>query len=97
MVEWLQHFLRQESNNRRMAYGLAIAGHVIIALVLLLGFFERTEPASIAAMPVEIVMDLHHLLLAGLPAHSDLPRTTDIIRLTRLVRFVPQADIAGAA
>ena len=57
MVEWLQHFLRQESNNRRMAYGLAIAGHVIIALVLLLGFFERTEPATIAAMPVEIVME----------------------------------------
>jgi multisubunit Na+/H+ antiporter MnhC subunit len=57
MVEWLQHFLRQESNNRRMAYGLAIAGHVIIALVLLLGFFERTEPASVAAMPVEIVME----------------------------------------
>jgi hypothetical protein len=57
VVEWLQHFLRQESNNRRMAYGLAIAGHVIIALVLLLGFFERTEPASIAATPVEIVME----------------------------------------
>jgi hypothetical protein len=57
VVEWLQHFLRQESNNRRMAYGLAIAGHVIIALVLLLGFFERTEPASVAAMPVEIVME----------------------------------------
>src|SRR5664280_2682262 len=25
-----------------------------------------------------IVMDLHHLLLAGLPAHSALPPTTDI-------------------
>ena len=58
VVEWLQHFLLQESNNRRMAYGLAIAGHVIIALLLLLGFFERpTEPASVAAMPVEIVME----------------------------------------
>jgi hypothetical protein len=57
VVEWLQHFLRQESNNRRMAYGLAIAGHVIIALVLLLGFFEPTKPASIAAAPVEIVME----------------------------------------
>src|SRR5258706_16479452 len=34
-------------------------------------------------------MDLHHLLLAGLPAHSGLPRTTDIIRPVRLVRFVP--------
>ena len=56
-MEWLQHFLRQESNNRRMAYGMAIAGHVIIALVLLFGLFERTEPASVAAMPVEIVME----------------------------------------
>ena len=57
-MEWLQHFLLQESNNRRMAYGLAIAGHVIIALLLLLGFFERTtEPASVAATPVEIVME----------------------------------------
>jgi hypothetical protein len=37
---------------------LAIAGHVIIALFLLLGFFERTEPASVAAMPVEIVMEV---------------------------------------
>jgi hypothetical protein len=57
-LEWLQHFLLQESNNRRMAYGLAIAGHVIIALFLLLGFFERTGPASVAAMPVEIVMEV---------------------------------------
>jgi hypothetical protein len=57
MVERLQHFLLQESNNRRMAYGLAIAGHVIIALLLLVGFFERTEPAPVAAMPVEIVME----------------------------------------
>jgi hypothetical protein len=40
VVERSQHFL-QESNNRRMSYGLAIAGHVIIALLLLLGFFER--------------------------------------------------------
>jgi hypothetical protein len=53
----LQHFLLQESNNRRMAYGLAIAGHLVIALILLRGFFERTEPAPVAAMPVEIVME----------------------------------------
>jgi hypothetical protein len=53
----LQHFLLQESNNRCIAYGLAIAGHLIIALILLLGLFERTEPAPVAAMPVEIVME----------------------------------------
>src|SRR5438874_7422235 len=40
-----------------------------------------------------IVMDLHHLLLAGLPAHSGLPRSTDIVRPDQLVRFVPCADI----
>ena len=30
-----------------------------------------------------IVMDLHHLLLAGLPAHSGLPLETDIVRAGR--------------
>jgi hypothetical protein len=39
-----------------------------------------------------IVMDLHHLLLAGLPAHSGLPRTTDINRPARLVRLVPISE-----
>ena len=57
VVRWLQHFLQQESNNRRIAYALAIAGHVVIALFLLLGFFGRTEPALVAAIPVEIVME----------------------------------------
>ncbi|HZR71888.1 MAG TPA: hypothetical protein VFB05_03255 [Bradyrhizobium sp.] len=57
VVEWLQHFLLRESNNRRMAYGLAIAGHVAIALFLLFGFFGRTESAPDAAIPVEIVME----------------------------------------
>ena len=56
-MRWLQHFLQQESNNRRMAYALAIAGHVVIALILLLGFFGRTEPDLAAAIPVEIVME----------------------------------------
>jgi hypothetical protein len=37
-------------------------------------------------------MDLHHLLLAGLPAHSGLPRETDIVRVGRHVSKVPQAD-----
>jgi hypothetical protein len=53
----LRHFLQQESNNRRMAYALAVAGHVAIALFLLVGFFGRTEPALVAAMPVEIVVE----------------------------------------
>ncbi len=40
-----------------MGYGLSIAGHVIIALLLMLGVFERIEPISVAAIPVEIVME----------------------------------------
>ena len=41
-----------------MPYGLALAGHAIIALVLLLGGFKQTEPAPpVDAIPVEIVMD----------------------------------------
>ena len=34
-------------------------------------------------------MDLHHLLLAGLPAHSGLPLSTDILECRRHVRKVP--------
>src|SRR5437879_212675 len=34
-------------------------------------------------------MDLHHLLLAGLPAHSGLPRSTDILAVGRHVSNVP--------
>jgi hypothetical protein len=56
IVKWLQQFLLRESNNSRVAYGLAIAGHAIIALLLLLGLFERIQPTEIAAIPVEIVM-----------------------------------------
>src|ERR1035438_10054385 len=41
-------------------------------------------------------MDLHHLLLAGLPAHSVLPPTTDMRRLCRLVRFGRVEDGRGS-
>ena len=71
-MKWLRQFLRQESNNSRVAYGLAIAGHVIIALLLLLGLFERIEPASVAAIPVEIVMDS-----PGAPASPPLAPALD--------------------
>jgi hypothetical protein len=37
-----------------------------------------------------IVMDLHHLLLAGLPAHSDLLPSTDIVGVRRHVANVPK-------
>jgi hypothetical protein len=39
------------------------------------------------------VMDLHHLLLAGLPAHSGLPLETDIVRVGRHVSKVPEPDL----
>ena len=81
-MEWLQHFLRQESNNRRMAYGMAIAGHVIIALVLLLGLFERTEPASVAAMPVEIVMEEP---VAASPPPVSAPNEQNVLQSIRAV------------
>src|SRR5580704_7621157 len=42
-------------------------------------------------------MDLHHLLLAGLPAHSGLPRSTDIVRPPRHVGLVPWIGIGGAS
>jgi hypothetical protein len=57
VVKWLQQFLQRESNATRAALGLAIAGHVIIALLLMFGAFKRIEPESIAAIPVEIVME----------------------------------------
>src|ERR1700759_3598312 len=57
VVRWLQHFFQQESDNRRITDALAIAGHAVIALFLLLGLFGRTEPDLVSAMPVEIVME----------------------------------------
>src|ERR1700679_3689645 len=56
-VKWLQNLLQQESNGARLAVGLAIAGHVIIALLLMLGAFERTEAAAVVSIPVEIVVE----------------------------------------
>jgi hypothetical protein len=90
VVEWLRHFLLQESNNRRMAYGLAIAGHLIIALILLLGFFERTEPAPIAAMPVEIVMEEP-------AAASPPPVSTPNERSSLRAEIRGQAEVTGIA
>ena len=43
-----------------------------------------------------IVTDLHHLLLAGLPAHSALPPEADVSRPVWNVRSVPAADIGFA-
>jgi hypothetical protein len=56
-VEWLRQFLLKESGGIRFALGLALAGHLIIAALLLLRAFERTDAAPIDSIPVEIVME----------------------------------------
>ncbi len=67
-VKWLQQFLLQESNATRAALGLAIAGHVLIALLLMLGAFEGTEAASVVTMPVEIVIEKPDVQASSPPA-----------------------------
>jgi hypothetical protein len=107
-VRWLQHFLQQESNNRRMAYALAIAGHVVIALILLLGFFGRTEPALVAAIPVEIVMEEpaaaspppvsapnEKSVLPSIPAVADADKRAKAPRAERNVNGVDQPKQPG--
>ena len=62
-----------------MAYGFAIAGHVIIALFLILGAFERTEAASDVAIPVGIVMEKPEQASPSPdPASNDRNRWSDI-------------------
>jgi hypothetical protein len=108
LVRWLQHFLQQESNNRRMAYALAIAGHGAIALVLLLGFFARTEPALVAAIPVEIVMEEpaaaspppvsapnERNVVPSIPAVADADKRAKAPRTSRDVNGVDQPKQPG--
>lgn len=104
----LQHFLQQESNNRRMAGALAIAGHAVIALILLHGFFGRTEPALVAAIPVEIVMEEPAAaspppvpapnkedVLPGVPAVADADKRAKAPRAARDVNGVDQPEQPG--
>src|SRR5882757_5603719 len=42
-----------------------------------------------------IVMDLHHLLLAGLPAHSAIPPIATSERTCREVWLVPKPEVAS--
>jgi hypothetical protein len=57
VVKWLQQFLPRESNNTRVAGGLAVAGHIIIVLFLVFGASERVEPVSAITIPVEITVE----------------------------------------
>src|ERR1700681_4206518 len=56
VVERLQQFSLRGSGDSRMGYGLSIAGHVIIVLLLMFGLLERIELIQVTAIPVEIVM-----------------------------------------
>ena len=57
-LQQFQQFSLQESDESRIGYGLSIAGHVIIALLLMFGVFERIELIPVAATPVEIVIEM---------------------------------------
>ena len=102
-MRWLQHFLQQESNNRRMAGALAIVGHAVIALILLLGFFGRAEPELAAAIPVEIAMEEpaaappppvsapnEQKVLSSTPAVADADKRAKASRTERDVNGVDQ-------
>jgi hypothetical protein len=56
-LQQFQQFPLQESDDSRLGYGLSIAGHIIIALLLIFGVFERIELISVATTPVEIVTE----------------------------------------
>jgi hypothetical protein len=86
VVKWLQLFLQQESNITRAALGLAIAGHVVIALLLVLGAFNRTEATSVVTIPVEIVTETPDAQAPSSPAstsneqsaRSGIPAVADV-------------------
>jgi hypothetical protein len=108
VVTWLRHSLLLESNNHRIAYGVAIVGHFIISLVLLFGMFQRTEPTEVAAMPVEIVMEEPAAppppptsvpnepnRLPSIPAVADADKHAKASRATRDVNGVDQPSRPG--
>jgi hypothetical protein len=56
-VDRLRPFSLEESSGYRIGYGLSITGHVIFALLLMFGVFERIELVNGVEVPVEIVME----------------------------------------
>jgi hypothetical protein len=78
VVERLQQFLPEESDDTPMAYGLSIAGHVIIALLLLLGLLERIELIPVIEVPVEIVMET-----PAAAARQDVPASPKLAEAAR--------------
>jgi hypothetical protein len=56
-IDPLRPFLLEQSDDRRIGYGLSIAGHIIVMLLLVVGLFERIEVVAGVEVPVEIVME----------------------------------------
>jgi hypothetical protein len=56
-VEQLRPFVPEQSGDRRIGYGLSIAGHIIVTLLLIFGVFERIQLVARVQIPVEIVME----------------------------------------
>ena len=71
MVDGLQQFALLESDDSRIGYGLSIAGHGIIVLLLMFGLLERIELFPFSAIPVEIVM-----VKPTEAAHQNAPAST---------------------
>jgi hypothetical protein len=74
-VDWLRLFSLEGAGGCRIGYGLSIAGHVIVALLLVFGVFERIESVAGIEIPLEIVMErppeaAHQVASAAKPAVS---------------------------
>jgi hypothetical protein len=67
-VERVQQISLRESDPSAMGYGLSLAGHVIVLLLLLLRVFEQIQLIPVDATPVEIVMEK-----PAEPARRDAP------------------------
>jgi hypothetical protein len=71
VVDGLQQFALLESDDSRIGYGLSIAGHGIIVLLLMFGLLERIELFPFSAIPIEIVM-----VKPTEAAHQNAPAST---------------------
>jgi hypothetical protein len=56
-IDRLHPFSREKSDGCGVGYGLSIAGHVIVMLLLTFGFLERIESVAGVEIPVGIVME----------------------------------------
>lgn len=56
VVDRLQQFSLRESSDSGVGYGLSIAGHVIIVLLLMFGLLERIKLIPVTVIPIEIIM-----------------------------------------